>query len=56
MFNNQNKTILVTGCAGFIGVDSYIEKRLGKEVIDGVIASLIIADGYAKYKEFKSKN
>lgn len=51
-----DSSAIVLGCAGFIGVDSYIEKRLGKEVIDGVIASLIIADGYAKYKEFKSKN
>ena len=32
MFNNTNKTILVTGCAGFIGsnfIPYFLEKRVG---------------------------
>lgn len=51
---DYNSDAIVLGCAGFVGIDSYIESKTGKEVIDGVIAALIIADGYAKYKEFKS--
>jgi|GEM_PF-3072551 len=46
---------IVLGCAGFVDYDSYIEKKIGKEVIDGVVISLIIADGYAKYKSYKTK-
>ena len=44
---------IVLGCAGFTGVDAYIEQDLGVEVIDGIIISLMIADDYAKYKLYK---
>lgn len=48
-----NSQAIVLGCAGFVGIDSYIEKKLGIEVIDGVYTALIIADGYAKYHNYK---
>lgn len=49
-----NSDAIVLGCAGFVGIDSYIEKKLGIEVIDGVYTSLIVADGYAKYHKYKN--
>lgn len=51
---NYNSDSIVLGCAGFVGIDSYIEKELGVEVIDGVYAALIVADGYAKYHMYKN--
>lgn len=44
---------IILGCAGFVDMDKYIEKNLGRDVYDGIIAALIIADGYGKYRKYK---
>lgn len=50
-----NSDAIVLGCAGFVGIDSFIEKSLGMEVIDGVYTALLIADGYSKYYSYKNR-
>lgn len=52
--NNYNSDAIVLGCAGFVDFDSYIESKIDRDVIDGVIVSLMIADDYAKYKKYKN--
>ena len=54
--NNYNSDAIVLGCAGFVDFDSYIESKIDREVVDGVIVSLMIADNYAKYKKYKNNN
>lgn len=54
--DNHNSDVLVLGCAGFVDFDSYIESKIDRDVIDGVIVSLMIADNYAKYKNYKKIN
>lgn len=54
--NNYNSDAIVLGCAGFVDFDSYIESKIDRDVIDGVIVSLMIADDYAKYKKYKNNN
>lgn len=56
VIEKYNSDAIVLGCAGFVNFDAYIEREAGKDVIDGVIAALIIADGYAKYKKYKKIN
>lgn len=46
---------IVLGCAGFVDFDSYIESNIDRDVIDGVIVSLMIADNYSKYVKYKNK-
>lgn len=54
--DNHNSDVIVLGCAGFVDFDSYIESKIDRDVIDGVIVSLMIADNYAKYKNYKKIN
>lgn len=54
VINNYNSDAIVLGCAGFVDFDSYIESKINRDVIDGVIVSLMIADDYAKYKKYKN--
>ena len=54
--DNHNSDVIVLGCAGFVDFDSYIEPKIDRDVIDGVIVSLMIADNYAKYKNYKKIN
>lgn len=54
--DNHNSDVIVLGCAGFVDFDSYIESKIDRDVIDGVIVSLMTADNYAKYKNYKKIN
>lgn len=54
VINKYNSDAIVLGCAGFVDFDSYIESKIDREVVDGVIVSLMIADNYAKYKKYKN--
>lgn len=54
--DNHNSDVIILGCAGFVDFDSYIESKIDRDVIDGVIVSLMIADNYAKYKNYKKIN
>lgn len=54
--DKYNSDAIVLGCAGFVDFDSYIESKIDREVVDGVIVSLMIADNYAKYKKYKNNN
>lgn len=54
VINNYNSDAIVLGCAGFVDFDSYIESKINRDVINGVIVSLMIADNYAKYKKYKN--
>ncbi|CDZ75198.2 Hydantoin racemase [Peptoniphilus sp. ING2-D1G] len=51
--DKYNSDSIVLGCAGFVGVDAFIESNLKKDVFDGIIVALMIAENYAKYKEYK---
>lgn len=52
--NKYNADSIVLGCAGFVGVDAFIESNLKKDVFDGIIVALMISENYAKYKEYKA--
>lgn len=47
--------VIVLGCAGLTGLDTYISERLHVPVLDGVICGLIIAAGLVKYGVGTSK-
>ncbi|NMW84178.1 hypothetical protein HKO22_00260 [Peptoniphilus sp. AGMB00490] len=53
--NKNEADSIVLGCAGFVGIDAFIESHLKKDVFDGIIVSMMIADNYAKYKYYKLK-
>lgn len=46
---------IVLGCAGFTGVDAYLEEKLNRPVIDGILTALMAADSYAKYNHLKKE-
>jgi allantoin racemase len=47
--------VIVLGCAGLTGMDKKIQQTLGIPVLDGVVCSLIIATGLARYGVSTSK-
>ena len=63
MFNNENKTILVTGCAGFIGsnfVPYFVDKYENYNIVNldlltyaGDLENLKEVEGHARYKFIK---
>jgi len=47
--------VIVLGCAGMAGLDKQIQEELGVPVLDGVVCSLIVAAGLARYGVSTSK-
>ncbi|MFC1477357.1 aspartate/glutamate racemase family protein [candidate division KSB1 bacterium] len=47
--------VIVLGCAGLVGLDKKLQKRLNVPVLDGVICALIIAEGLVRYGVSTSK-
>lgn len=46
---------IVLGCANYTNADSYIEKKLGVKVFDGIACALIIASGMVMYRRYKKE-
>jgi len=53
--NEDKAEVIVLGCAGMTGLDKDIQNELGVPVLDGVVCSLIIAEGMVKYGVSTSK-
>ena len=47
--------VIVVGCAGLVGLDKILMKRLNIPVLDGIICALIIACGLVRYGVASSK-
>lgn len=47
--------VIVLGCAGLVGLDKSLQKRLGVPVLDGVVCALILATGLIRYGVSTSK-
>lgn len=41
--------VIVLGCAGLSGLDSFLQEELGVPVLDGVVCALFLAEGLARY-------
>lgn len=52
---NYGSDAIILGCAGFAGMDSCIEEKTSRLVIDGPLAALIIANGHGRYLSYKTK-
>lgn len=52
--NRYDSSAIILGCAGYVGIDSYIEEHLGVHVIDGLLAAIGLAEFYHKYKAYKT--
>lgn len=48
---NDGANLIVLGCAGFAGIDKKIEKIVKVPVMDGIICSLILAEGLLLLKK-----
>ena len=48
--DEDNAEIIVLGCAGFTGLDTYIEEKIGTCVLDGVVCSYYLLTGLLEYK------
>lgn len=48
--DEDSAEIIVLGCAGFSGLDTYIEEKIGRCVLDGVVCAYYLLTGLLEYK------